>query len=677
MNVSLNWLTDYVDVGGMKAQELADVLTNIGLNVDAIEQTDSDVVLDVEVTSNRGDCLGHLGIARELGAALGLEFRPPAIGEFPTSGDVNQLATVEVLEPQLCPRYTARVIRGLKVGPSPQWLVERLAAVGLRSVNNVVDVTNYVLMEYSQPLHSFDYDKLAGHRIIVRRAKDGEVMTAIDQTQCRLGRDMLVIADADKAVAVAGVMGGLDTEVGPATTSILLESAIFDPQSVRKTSRSLRLMSDSNYRFERGVDPVGVDEASRRACQLILQLAGGQLADGMIDRWAKPWKGGEIILRPSRCDAVLGAATPVERQVEILAALGLNPRLDGEVVGNQAVEIIRCTAPSYRADLTREIDLIEEIARHVGLSVIPLAGRVSHEVVTEALPQKARRRAISVLNACGYDEAMTPAFIDADEANLFDAAAKPLAVREAVRKTNNVLRPTLLASLLRACKTNQNAGNGDVSLFELGSVLQGVEGRDMPSEHVELALVTTDEVRALRGTLETLAADFSPSSRLSVQPGQMDGLADGSAAAVLLDDQPIGRLGLISAAIQDRYGLEKPVAVATINFDAVAPHAGNIRRYEPLPRFPAVTRDLSVIVDEPVQWRQIEQAIDELAQPTREAVDYVTTYRGKPVEAGRKSVTLTLTYRGQEGTLRGEQVDEMVSQVVEALGRKLGAVLRA
>jgi phenylalanyl-tRNA synthetase beta chain len=668
MNISLNWLTDYIDVVALKAEELAEVLTHVGLNVDGIEENDADIVLDVEVTSNRSDCLGYLGVARELGVALGKDVTPPQVPSFPAAGEVSDIAAVEVAEGELCPRYTARVIRNVKVGPSPRWLVERLEAAGLRSVNNVVDVTNFVLMEYSQPLHAFDYDKLAGHKIVVRRALGGEVMVAIDQTRCQLDENMLVIADTEKAVAIAGVMGGLDTEVGEATTNILLESAIFDPLSVRRTSRKLRLMSDSNYRFERGVDPVGVDEASRRACALIAELAGGEVVDGVIDVWAKPWQKHEVTLRASRCSKLLGVEVSAERQVEILDRLGLSPRRDGDS--------IVCTPPSFRPDLTREADLIEEVARHIGYDRVPVGGDVTHPVSAEGLPQRARREMQAVLTGCGYDEAMSPAFIDADEAMLFDASARPLAVDTAVRKTNNVLRPTLLPSLLRACKTNQDAGNGEVSLFELASVLQAAADSEMPDEHVELGIITSRELRDLRGAIEVLLETFSPGCEIKVEPATLDGMAEGAAALLSVDGEPAGRLGQIAPEVLDRYGLEKPVVAAALRFEVLLERSGMVRLFEELPRFPAVNRDLSVIVDDAVTWQQLAEAIEAVGQPMRVGTDYVTTYRGKPIEAGRKSVTVTLTYRSSEGTLRSEQVDEQVSQVVDALAKRLGATLR-
>ncbi|MCJ7543310.1 MAG: phenylalanine--tRNA ligase subunit beta, partial [Phycisphaerae bacterium] len=322
MKISLNWLTDYVDVS-CSATELAAALMRIGLGCEEVTETASDVVLDLEITSNRPDCLGHLGVAREIAAMTGAAFRPPKIDKLPTSGKASELTRVEVLAPDLCPRYTARVIRGVKLGPSPSWMVERLAAVGLRSINNVVDVTNYVLMEYSQPLHSFDLDSLAERRIVVRRARDGEQLVSIDGTRCDLTLSMLVIADAERPVAVAGIMGGANTEVGTDTVNVLIESAQFDPLAVRRASRKLALMSESNYRFERGVDPMAVDTASLRACQLILQTAGGTLAEGVVDVWAKPFVSPQVSLRPERCDALLGIHIPPERQMEILTRLHL------------------------------------------------------------------------------------------------------------------------------------------------------------------------------------------------------------------------------------------------------------------------------------------------------------------------------------------------------------------
>ena len=667
MKISLNWLTDYVDVS-MSAAALGDLLTHIGLNCDGIDETDSDVVFDLDVTSNRPDWLGHLGVARELAAATGKPLRnPKKLPALPTSGQAAELTSVEVQAPDLCPRYTARVLRGVKVGPSPRWLVERLEAVGLRSINNVVDVTNFVLMEYSQPLHSFDYDKLSEHRIVVRRAVNGERMVAINGDKCDLSDDMLVIADAHRPVAIAGIMGGLESEVSEDTTNILLESAQFDPLCIRRTSRKLGLMSDSNYRFERGVDPVGLDEASMRACQLILELAGGTLADGMVDVWAKPYVAPDVALRPSRVSAVLGMEIPIDRQMQILSILGLSPRSEG---GN-----IVCTIPPHRGDLTREIDLIEELARLHGFDKIPLGGQVTHAVRPEQLPQQTRKTVGAVMSSAGFDEAVTPAFVDQAEEALFGNAA-PVCVQELVRRSNNALRSTLLASLLKACKTNQDAGNAQVRLFEVAAIFPPGGPGQLPREYTQVALVSTGDLRELRGAAEALVERVAPQSRIDVQPAQLPGLSSEVAARLTLDGQDFGTLGMIDVKVRDYYGLEKPIAAATLRFDLLLERAGVVRTYRPLAKFPAVQRDLSVVVDEDVTWRQIEEVIAGEAQPMRVGLEYVTTYRGKPVPDGQKSVTMTLTYRSDQATLRSEQVDQQVEQVVSALTTKLKAQLR-
>jgi phenylalanyl-tRNA synthetase beta chain len=669
MKVSLNWLTDYVDVA-MPAAELAELLTAIGLSCEGVIASESDIVLDIDVTANRPDCLGHLGVAREIAAATGAEFRMPDIGELPASGKAGELTAVEVLAPEMCPRYTARIIRGVKIGPSPRWMVERLEAVGMRSVSNVVDVTNFVLMEFSQPLHSFDLDKLDGRRIVVRPARPGEVMVSIDGTTCRLDERMLVIADASRPVAVAGVMGGLDTEVSDGTVNLLIESAQFDPLTTRYTSRTLQLMSESNLRFERGIDPVLLDAASLRACQLIVATAGGELAEGVVDVWAAPWRAKRVTLRPARCEAVLGVGTPPARQVEILAGLGLRPTVkDGAIV---------CTIPSHRADLTREIDLVEEIARMGGYGRIPVSADVCHPVRGESREHRTKRLAGRAMTACGFDEAVCSTFVDAAQAEHFGAAS-PVGVDARVRKTNNKLRTTVLPSLLTACKTNQDAGNADASLFEIATVFAPVEGRSRPAEHVELGAVTVRDLRDLRGAVEALAGDLCPGATVSVEAADAPGFATGQAGALSIDGRSAGAIGVISPAVMDYYGLhaERPVAAATVRFDVLEELAGRARVYRPLAKFPPVRRDLSVVIAEDVTWGQLAAAIGETDQPQRVSAAYVTTYRGKQIPAGLKSVTFELTYRSAAETLRGEQVDALVAEVLSKMKARFSAELRA
>ncbi len=675
MKVSLNWLTDYVEIA-MPAAELAALLTGIGLEVEPVfDETDSDLVFEVEVTSNRPDCLGHIGLAREIAAATGAALRLPDLDNIPAGGDVGEHVGVEVLDPVFCPRYTARLLRGVAVGPSPAWLVERLEAVGLRSINNVVDVTNYVLMEYSQPLHAFDFDTLHGGRIVVRRAGDGEFITAIDGSKHALRDWMGIIADADRPVAVAGVMGGIDTEVGETTTNVLIEAAQFDPLINRRTSRALNLMSDASYRYERGVDPVGLERASLRACRMILELAGGDLLDGVVDVWATPYEPPVVAMRTARCDSLLGLKVPVAEQVRILDALGLAPKRSGQS--------IRCTIPPHRPDLTREVDLIEEVGRIYGLDRIPIGGSVTHEVKPPSATETARREAAAVLNAAGYFEAITPTFIDGAEAELF-GWRDSLAVDPRLRKTNGLLRQGILPNLLRSGKVNQDAGNEDVRLFELAAVFPpppagGDEGA-LPDEYVQLALLTGGALADVRGALEAVIGRFDPRASLAVEAADVDGFAAGEAAALTLvtpdGRRAFGVMGRVDAAVADHYGLTARPAGAMVHFEALLEMGRATRTYAPLPRFPAIRRDLSVVVDEAVTWDRLAAAAAAAGGELLRGIEYVGTYRGKQAGGGRKSVTGRLVFRHADRTLTHEEVDAAIEAVVAALKQACGAELR-
>jgi phenylalanyl-tRNA synthetase beta chain len=666
MNISLNWLTDYVEVA-MPVAELEQLFTRIGLNHEGTSETPTDLVLDLEVTSNRPDCLGHIGVARELSVATGKKFSPPVIGDIPTSGQASELTSVDVQAPDLCGRYSARVIRGVSVGPSPEWLVEKLEAIGMRSVNNIVDVTNFVLMEYSQPLHAFDYDKLAENRIVVRRATGGERMVSIDETTCELDESMLVIADAVKPVAIAGVMGGLDTEVSDKTVNILLEAAQFDPLNIRHTSRKLALMSESNFRFERGVDPVALDEASLRACELIVQLAGGQLAEGAVDVWQDPCDPPKVTLRPSRCSALLGFNIPADQQAGILDRLGLAATLDGDT--------ITCTIPPYRADLSREADLIEEVARIVGYDKIPLSTKIAHEVIGLDDEQKVRQNIAMVMSAAGFDEAVTFTYIDAEEAALF-GVSEPVCADTLTRKTNNALRPTLLPSLLAACKANQDSGTSDLQLYELAAVFPPMGSDTLPDEHTELAMISSGGLRDLRGAVEALCRQVACGELLELKPSAQPGMDPQAAAEMFLNGNSIGAIGQVSADVLKYYSLERPIVAVRLRMDVLKTCANLERTYKTVARFPAVRRDLSLIVEEDTTWAQIQDVLTSIDQPLRTDVQYVTTYRGKPIPKGRKSVTLTAVYQSNQATLKSEQVDDQIQTIVKTLAKKLKAEVR-
>ena len=372
MKISLDWLRDYVDTS-LSAEEISDILSNLGFPIESTETVGDDTMIDVEITSNRGDCLGHIGIARELAAAVGTELKLPAIDLKETEETTAGLVKVEIHEPALCNRYTARVIKNVKIGPSPAWLQKRLETIGQRCVNNVVDITNYVMMETGQPTHAFDYDKIGGQKIIVRKAANGEQLVSIDETKCDLKDAMLVIADAEIPVAIAGVMGGLNTEVSETTTNVLLEAAHFEPVTIRTTSRKLTLPSEASFRFERHVDTENIEWVSARIAQLIAETAGGTVASGIVDAYPEKKERGTIAMRLSRMNALLGIEISKEKVLKIFSSLGFKPEMKND-------NLLVCTPPSWRHDLYREADLIEEAARCYGYDNIPVEPKIHIEV---------------------------------------------------------------------------------------------------------------------------------------------------------------------------------------------------------------------------------------------------------------------------------------------------------
>lgn len=671
MKTSLAWLNSYLD-RPVNADEAQRVLTQVGFPIDSIDTVGADTVLEVEVTSNRPDCLSHVGLAREVAAATGRRFLTPTI-ELPPAiaPPVSALTTVTHEAPDLCPAYTARILRGVKIGPSPEWLVERLVAVGLRPINNVVDVTNFVLLELGQPLHAFDLAKLDGKRIVVRRAREGETMTAIDGSALRLKPAMLVIADASRPQAVAGVMGGAHSEVTPDTTDVLLESARFDPLSVRSTGRALKLASDSSYRFERGVDPRGLELASRRAAQLIVQLAGGMLAAGVVTVGEAPPPHRIVQLRPQRVNDLLGIDVPMELMQQFLAALGFEPFMEED--------LISCTVPSYRLDVRREIDLVEEIARMHGFDHIPVQDKMQ---IIARRPQpavEARKLVGQTLVAHGYHETITFSFLPPKLAAPFAGGLEVVKVDEEKKKAEPALRPSLLPSLLACRKANQDAGNVDVKLFEVAQTF----GRSKEGyvDRRKLALLCDAKVadpglRTMRGTLEELLHAMGLAGRCTITPANQPVEWAQPAAEIAVDGKPLGTYGPASTAILRLFDLQTPVILAELNYELLTSAYPPQPVVTTLPRFPAIERDLSVIVEERTPWAEIEAAVRRVNPALMERLNFVTTYRGKPVPAGRKSVTLRMTFRDPARTLQHDEVTSQVDAVVAELKRAVGAELR-
>jgi len=672
MNTSLQWLTDFLPGAKLDAQAAGDALTNGGLPVEHFEQrADGDVMLDVEVTSNRSDCLSHVGVARELGALLNLRFQEtePVAAEAVTPA--TSVTSVRIDAQHLCPHYTARVIRNVRIGASPAWMVKRLEAVGLRAINNVVDVTNYVMFELGQPLHAFDFDRLAGRKIVVREARAGEAITSIDGHERKLTPGMLVIADAEKPVALAGVMGGLHTEVSNQTVNVLLESARFDPLSVRRTGRALAMKSDSSYRFERGIDPTLPRRASLRAAQLILETAGGELLAGVAEAGSETFQPKRVTLRLDRMRRLLGTDISADDAVDALRRLHFAPQLQD---GTQ----IAVTVPSWRQDVSMETDLIEEIARVVGYDRIPVRDTISIVVAPPSPEARAMEKIRETLVAGGFFEAVTFTFVSDALAGDFlpqDFSSLPRA-DAAVRKADARLRPSLLPGLLEAVRRNEANGVAGAKLFETGPAF-GVDASGAIHESRKLALVGDDDFRATRGAVEILLERLDSSRPVMVVPDSRAGFAAGACGRVEWGGQSVGFVGRIDPKVAEKLSLRATPAAAELDLPVLVANTQHVPQLRPLPRFPAVRRDLSLAVADSVAYEALEKLIRDLNLPSLAAVEYVTTYRGKPLEKGTKSVTTTLVFRSATATLTSEQVEGAVQQVVRAAQERLGATLRA
>lgn len=670
MKISLNWLSDYVEFE-RDAEAVADILSDRGFPCEGIEVLDDDVVIDVEVTSNRGDCLGHIGVARELAAALDKPLQLPKVEFSQADRSVSDVVSVEIQAPDLCGRYTARVIEGVSVGPAPDWLVRRLEAVGQRSVNNVVDATNYAMLETGQPPHAFDLAKIDQGAIIVRRAQQGEHLVSIDETRCELNQETLIITDPQGPVAIAGVMGGLDTEVSGSTTSILLEDAHFEPVTVRATSRALTLPSEAAYRFERTVDMDNIDWASQRTAQLIVQAAGGQVLKGIVDCYPRDVTPKAVELRLARLNGLLGIEVPVDVTFNALQSLGFDPRRVGDTMV--------CTVPSWRSDIYREVDLIEEVARSYGYDKITAETSIEIEVTPPDIRQRLTSAVMAALNGHGYHEAINVAFVEDRTAALFAPAdaASHLAVSAASRKTANKLRRTLLGSLLGVLKTNVYANNLPCRVYELANTFVPSPGKNsLPEERTKLALVADGDFRTLRGAVEAALEVVAPDVPICFEPAQISWARAG--ARILAQGQEIGSAGVFTEEVVSGADIKnlEPVG-AEIDFGELAALQVETTPVKPIPRFPAIERDLSIVVSETVSWDDIVKVIKEKAPGELEGIDFVEIYRGKGIAASQKSVTLSLRFRDQDGTLKHETVDGFQAAIVAGLTQSLQAELRS
>jgi phenylalanyl-tRNA synthetase beta chain len=695
MKVLYNWLKEFVDVT-LAPRELAERLSLAGVAVDSVEDSPAGPVFDAEITTNRPDLMGHLGVAREVAAILRSSLRAavPAVKE---SADRTDAAVrVEIACPELCGRYAARVVRGVKIQPSPDWLRRRLEALGQTSINNVVDVSNYVMFETGKPVHAFDLDTIDGRRIVVRRANPGEKLRTLDGVERALTKEMCMIADARRSVGLGGIMGGAETEIGSLTRNVLIESAWFNPIAIRRTAKALGLRTEASIRFERRADAEMVVPAATRTAELIQQLAGGEILAGVVD--ICPMRQEEHALELSRREIlrVMGADVPDAEIEAILRALGFAPtRVDGNRGSRDSLMAAwKCRQPSWRADVTREIDLVEEVARHYGFDKFPARLPPAKQPATRLPHATAEDRLRERLVALGYQEIVAIPLVDEAHDAVFRASGvAPARISNPLAEDASLLRTSGIVNMLHTLEWNLNRGQKNLRLFEIGRAY--ALDADAAKETPIVTLGVTGQAREknlyeaprafgfedLLGDLEVLAEDFGG---LKPLPGTAAWLHPARSARIMLPDgsagdKAVGVAGQLARRVAEQFKLKHAVFVAEMELALLyRAHTAQLaaRRYRPLSRFPAVERDFSLLLDDRVTFAMVREVIAALRIAEAERIEAVDLFRGGSVPAGKHSLLVRVTLQSYEATLTDAQVIEISARIVSALETKLGAVLR-
>jgi len=694
MKVVYNWLKEFVEVPAT-AEELASRLALSGTNIGGVEKGVLGGVIDAEVTSNRPDCLGLLGIARELSAIYGkpLKSVSPKPAESAKT-KASEAVSVKIEAPELCGRFTARVIRGVKIQPSPGWMRERLEAAGVASISNVVDVSNYVMLELGHPLHTFDYDLVRNHSIVVRRSKPGEKLKTLDGMERAIPVDTCMISDGDgsRLVGIGGIMGGAETEILSSTKNVLIECAWFDPIAVRKAARGLKLHTEASTRFGRGADPEMAEVASRHAAELILQLAGGELLGGVVDVYPGKRVAKKITVTRAEILRVMGGDVPDKEVERILSALGFAPVRVDQNRGQSGALLAawECTQPSWRAEVEREIDLIEEIARVYGLDKFPPRLPAARQGAARLPQYDAETRLRERLIGLGYREIVTIPHVDEQRDELFrPAGVAPAKLANPLSEEASVLRSTGSVTMAAAIEWNLNHSQRSVKLFEIGRHYR-FDGAT-PVETPVLSIGATGEVRPqglhdgareysfadLKGDLDAIGA---LSGGFGWQEGGPEWLNSAKRGEIVLKENELGTAGLVAKRVADKFKFRQDVFLAEI---ALGPlycayyGAKNARRYEPLPRFPAVERDFSLLLADGVKFADVTKAIQSLGIAEITSIEAADLFRGKNVPAGKYSLMVRVTMLSKAATLTDAQIAEFSRKIVAALEKDLGAQLRA
>ncbi len=703
MKIIYNWLRDFVDVTAAP-NDLASRLALSGTNIGGIENGAHGAVIDAEVSSNRPDCLGHYGIAREVSAVYKLPLKPVSPKPHESAAaKASDAVRVEIQSPELCGRFTARVIRGARIQPSPQWLKDRLEASGVATINNVVDVSNYVMLELGHALHAFDYDKVRDHRIVVRRAKPDEKLRTLDGIERILDPGICMICDGDgsRAVGIGGIMGGAETEISFSTKNVLIECAWFDPIAIRRATRILKLHTEASTRFGRGADPEMAELASRRCAELILQLVGGDLLAGLVDVYPGKRAPKKILLTRAELLRVMGADVPDKQIESSLSALGFAPvRVDHNrgAVGS-LLAAWECTQPSWRAEVEREIDLIEEVARIYGLDKFPPRLPAARQGAARLPHYEAEARLRERLIGLGYREILTIPHVAEDRDALFrppDVQPAPLA--NPLSEEASVLKSTGIVTMTAALEWNLNRGQRNVRLFEIGRHyrLHGTESVEAPI----LTIGATGQARDkglhdtprdysfadLKGDLDALGAlaggftwnEGGPAWLHPARRGQVELKSVISTEGRNLSS--IGEAGELVRRIADQLKLRQEIFLAELQlpplYSAIRA-AKESRRYEPVPRFPAVERDFSLLLADGTHFSDIVAAIRSLNISEIVSIEAIDLYRGKNVPAGQYSLLVRVTFQSRESTLTEAQLTDFSARIIATLEKQLSARLRA
>jgi phenylalanyl-tRNA synthetase beta chain len=682
MRIPLGWLRDYVDIS-LPAEEVAERLTMSGNEVGGIETAAEDSILDIKVTPNRPDCLSVIGIAREVAALSKKRVRLPELSYEEQGLPIEEMVSVEVKEPELCLRYCASLVTEVRVEPSPPWLRERIISAGMRPVNNIVDIANFVMLEYGQPLHAFDYHKLRGGKLIVRRAQDGETLTTLDGVRRALSKRVLVIAGEAEPIALAGVMGGAESEVAGGTTAVLLESANFLGSNIRRTAASLRLKSEASSRFEKVLSAELPPLALRRATQLIVQLGGGKAAKGFIDLY--PGKRGRepILLSKQRVGRILGIEVSMEQIIDSLTALGFNCQ-------PQDSSNILVGIPYWRTDIGLADDLVEEVARSIGYDEIPIA------MLSGKLPQRQpapemelREKVKDILVGCGMQEVITYSLISRDMLEKADPECRfgsPLKVANPLSRGQEYLRTTLRASLLTTLSANEKHYKDGIRLFEIGKVYHP-QGDSLPEEREVLAGVLCGprsepswlkgegmlDFFDAKGIMETLF--FRLGVEVCFEPAVDPILLPGMTAKITLGDATLGLVGDLHPKAAQGFDISaQSVSLFEVDLGELLPFTAQALRYHPIPRFPGVVRDIALIVDVELPAKEVLDIIQGFPLVSR--VVLFDVYYGEQVPKGRKSLAFSIRYQSPSRTLTDEEVDAAQGELLHRLKQELGATLR-